>query len=422
LQRGAVASRLVVGYAAAQRALGLQDAALRTLDGICLEQSPSSSLLRERATICSDLGREPERDEAWRQANMLGTIDSDALETSLDVSGPGYAAMRSADIADVLHNGVLAADERLALGFALGHRLDAEGEHAAAAQVWQSANACVRAGIDTDVPAFCAHIQQVPKVWADLDPTGATGRRPNYGPRPVFIVGMPRSGSRLVERILGAHPDVVAGGEATPIADVLREIESCFGGDLYMHALRQLDGKDLDRVAARARSRLAERFDNARVVTDKLPGNFLHVGLLARLFPDAVFVDCRRGRLDNCLSIYTHLFPTGHTYAYRLDEIAAMRVAYERVMYAWTRQEATRDAVWCFSYEALVTRPEEVTAELLEACQLPSAEVCYDVLNGEHASEAGAPSTGPITTGRTGRWRAYSQLLTPAIERFGAVA
>lgn len=415
LRRGAVAARLVVGYATSQRMLGLYDAALRTLDGIPLEQAPSSSLLRERATICADLGRRSESSEAWRRANMLGTIDAEALEASADVSGPGYAAMRARNVAEVLKYGVLAADERIALSFAFGHRLDAEGDHSSAAAVWESVNARVRTGVGNDVAALCERVRHIPETWARLNAESRSGRVFNHGPRPVFIVGMPRSGSRLVERILAVHPDVVAGGEATPVADTLSEIESCFGGDLYADALVQLDATDLDRVAGRARARLAERFYGARVVTDKLPGNFLHVGLLTRLFPDAVVVDCRRERLDNCLSIFTHLFPTGHSYAYRLEEIAWMRLVYESVMTSWTHQKSSRDAVWHLSYEDMVARPEVVTADLLAACHLPYAQACYDVLQGTPVAGAKAVVNGPISAARVGRWRTYKDLLAPAI-------
>jgi hypothetical protein len=159
------------------------------------------------------------------------------------------------------------------------------------------------------------------------------------------------------------------------------------------------------------------------VVTDKLPGNFVHLGFLARLFPDAVLVTCERNPLDTALSIYTQWFRDGHLYAYAMDEIAEVVAAYRDVMGAWSAQVPAAQCVG-LRYEELVTSPETTIARLLRACDLSHADACFTPWEHVRHVESGSARRvhRPITTDRIERWCRHAERLQPVRRRLDVAA
>jgi hypothetical protein len=148
-------------------------------------------------------------------------------------------------------------------------------------------------------------------------------------------------------------------------------------------------------------------------VTDKLPGNFAHLGFLARLFPDAVLVDCRRHDLDTALSIYSQWFREGHHYAYDLNEIGCVLRAHADVMGVWA-STLSHPAWLTVVYEDLVRAPAKTIAALLSACGLSHADPCFTPWQHvRHVSSGSARRVArPIDDDRVGRWQSYAAALT----------
>jgi tetratricopeptide (TPR) repeat protein len=154
--------------------------------------------------------------------------------------------------------------------------------------------------------------------------------------RPVFIVGMPRSGTSLVEQILSAHPAVHAGGEMEELGQITTELS---GGDplAWPGRVVLLQEYALEALAQRWLHPLAQLAPQALLLTDKMPHNFTYIGLIALLFPGARIIHVRRDPRDIALSIFFHHFTGHHPYAYHLEDLAQHYRFYHRLMAHWRR-------------------------------------------------------------------------------------
>lgn len=240
------------------------------------------------------------------------------------------------------------------------------------------------------------------------------------GPRLVFIVGMPRSGTSLIEQILATHPEVYGAGETTYLLDEM--IVACRSTPFGVpEGLFHLEADGLAGIAARyvgrmkAQAGLYGRAD-AAVMTDKMPHNFRYVGLIAHLWPDAVILHTRRHPIDVCLSCFQQFFAEGNPYAYDLQDLGHYFTAYENLMAFW--RERLPGRLIEIDYEGLVADREPAIRRLLDVCGLSWDERCLDF----HRSKRGVDTASaaqvrkPIYQSSVERWRRYESQLKPLQE------
>ena len=234
----------------------------------------------------------------------------------------------------------------------------------------------------------------------------------------IFIVGMPRTGTTLVERILGSHSEVYSAGELGNFANVLMQqvrarvngpqpprdelvrlsasIDFAALGDAYVESTRPFTGK-------------TPRF------IDKLPLNFLYVGLINLALPNARIVSVRRHPLDTCYAVYKQLFVDAYPFSYDLEELARYYAAYDRLMRHWI--SVLPDVVYTVEYEKLVDDFEPEVHRLLEHCGLDYEEACLRFHENRTASTTASTVQvrQPIYRSSVGKWRQYSEQLAPLI-------
>jgi tetratricopeptide (TPR) repeat protein len=193
---------------------------------------------------------------------------------------------------------------------------------------------------------------------------------------PIFIVGMPRSGTTLVEQILAMHPLIFGAGELIYIANIATTLQKRLGASLpYPQCTKLIRESMANTLAREYLEQIRSVAGSAGRVTDKLPGNFMYLGLIALLFPRARVIHCQREALDVCLSIYFQNFlASDHAYAYDLADIAFQYRQYERLMGHWRKVLPLR--IYDVQYEQLVADPEAGTRGLLGYCALPWDERC----------------------------------------------
>jgi hypothetical protein len=234
----------------------------------------------------------------------------------------------------------------------------------------------------------------------------------------VFIVGMPRSGTSLVEQILAAHPAVFGAGELTAIGRI--SLLRNRAGLSYGGWLERLDGAALEGLAARYLRELRALAPGAERVTDKMPFNFLHLGLVELLFPRARVVHCVRNPLDTCLSCYCNGFADAYPFTRDLGALGAYYRGYAQLMQHW--HATLRLPLHALSYEKLIAAPERVIRELVAFCGLPWDDACLRF----HASarKVSTPSyhqvRKPLYASSVGRYKAYAEHLAPLREALGA--
>jgi tetratricopeptide (TPR) repeat protein len=241
-----------------------------------------------------------------------------------------------------------------------------------------------------------------------LEPAGAGAFAP------VFVCGMFRSGSTLLEQMLAAHPAVTAGGEL-----------DFFPSRVPLAALTEPIATELSALAAGYRQMLDATFPGAEVVTNKRPDNFLYLGLILTLFPRARVLYTRRQPLDNCLSVYFQQLGPGFHYANELLDIGHFYLQQQRLLEHWQRVFA--DNILVVEYEQLVTEPREQLAQVLDFLGLPWNEGCLNfsqVCNRVRTASVNQVREGLYTRSRE-RWRNYARQLSPLadyLQRCGLLA
>jgi hypothetical protein len=225
---------------------------------------------------------------------------------------------------------------------------------------------------------------------------------------PIFIVGMPRTGSTLVEQILASHSAIDATMELPFIGQYVREISgrAAFLGP-YPESVRRLAHEDFQALAERYLAASRTYRADAPYFTDKSPENFVHIGLITLLFPQARFIDVRRHPLDTCLSAFRQRFAIGGAYTYDIVDLGRYYRGYRRLMRWWS--DLLPNRVFSVIYENLVTDPEPEIRRLLAFLDLDFEDSCLrpEVTRRLIGSPSSEQVREPISAGRIGFWRHY---------------
>ncbi len=231
---------------------------------------------------------------------------------------------------------------------------------------------------------------------------------------PVFILGMPRSGTTLVEQILAAHPKVHGAGELMELSELAAGLSARIGSSVgYPDCAADLDSEQSRELAQDYLAKLRQRAPQATRISDKMPGNYMFLGLIALLMPRARIVFCRRHPLDVALSIYFTDFSAGHQYSNSLAHIAAQFRQFLRLMRHW--RFTIPSPIYELGYEDLVAEPESQIRALLQFLGLDWHPRCLDfdkVKRQVHTASAWQVRQ-PLYARSAGRWRRYRQQLDP---------
>ena len=233
--------------------------------------------------------------------------------------------------------------------------------------------------------------------------------------RPVFIVGMPRSGTTLTEQILASHPQVAGCGERDAIGGLVQRLPRVAGQD-YPECLPCLQPEFLDKEARAYLQEVADEAGDVARITDKMPHNFLYLPLIAQLFPEARILYCKRDPMDNCLSIFTFEFNASHAYASDLRELGRHYRAHERLMEHWKRVLPL--PILEVRYEDTVADQEAQTRRILEFCGLPWDDACLRFYESKRVVNTFSYDQvrQPIYKKSVQRWRNYEPWLEPLKE------
>jgi tetratricopeptide (TPR) repeat protein len=317
-----------------------------------------------------------------------------------------------------LASGSLSTAEQVPLHFMFGEVFDSCGEFDEAFRHYQRANDLEKTEKGGLIARRqCEKMENAMKVF---DHTYFAERfnddSPCRGERLVFIVGMPRTGSTLVEQILSCHPDVYAGGELHHLTRYINALsKECPFPDDYPYWILRLNPETIEKMATSYYSEYVTPYAGDRWFVDKTLSNCEHLGFLTALFPGAKFVYCKRNPVDTCLSIYfTHF--QGIEFSNDLHDIASMFKATERLMDHW--RAVLPVPILELEYETTVTSPESTIRRLLEFCGLSWNDSCLEFYaNKRMVSTASIYQVKrPIYSSSVGRWRNYEKHLGSLVD------
>lgn len=312
----------------------------------------------------------------------------------------------------LLQAGVADHSAQTMLRFALAKELEDLGEYAASFEQLKQGCDLRRASMNYDVAADIATLD---RIVATHDAAALAAGTGHDNGEAIFIMGLPRSGTTLVESILAAHEDVSAGGELPAFPQVCIEAVQAQAGTMlpkleFIERALETDPRELGRsyiAATRPQTGSRPRF------TDKLPLNYLYAGLIRRALPRARFVALMRDPMDSCYAMYKALFTGAYPFSYDLDDLGRYHLAWQRLMHHW--RSVLGDALLVIDYEALVTDQEAVTRRILDHCGLPWQEACLEFhgRSGAVATASAAQVRRPLYRSSIGKWRHYEQQLRP---------
>ena len=328
-----------------------------------------------------------------------------------------------AHIQSILQSDRLPLLSRSVLHMTLGNVFDKQGPWDQAFSHFRQGNALRKQLLDQMGQGFdvAAHRIAIDRTIATFTEEFFRQERPGASDSelPVFVVGMPRSGTSLVEQILASHSQAAGAGELWDLPNLVASLQVRRNRrDEYPASLRSMKAAELGKLAAPYLQRLARTDGKAIRVVDKMPQNFLHLGLIALLFPKARVIHCRRDPLDVCLSCYFQNFHRAN-FAWSLEDLGQYHAEYERLMAHW--QDVLPLRMMEVRYEDLVTRQEELTRELVRFCGLEWEDSCLSFhKNSRRVQTASALQVRrPMYNSSIGRWHKYRTQLEPLRQSLG---
>jgi tetratricopeptide (TPR) repeat protein len=375
-----------------------------------------ASLLLGRAVLSRYLGNFAQARLDYDAILAQAPHHADALKGRADLARQAPRPEEIGDLTAALAEPGVSPADAVSLHFALGKAHEDAGDHATSWRHVVAGNDLQRSHMRYDPAVDAAVVDGLIEAFPTRLPTVATAS----AEAPIFIVGLPRTGTTLVERILSSHSTVHAGGELPALSESLSRLvgEKRALSELdwlgFVAALPHVDPQQLATVYLQ---RVQSWRGSKPRFTDKQLTNYYYCGLILAAFPNARIIHVTRHPLATAHAIYKTLFPRTHPYAYRLEEIAEYYVGYQRLMNHWTRLYP--DAIHEIAYEDIVGAQEPTTRRLLEACGLSFEDACLQFQDNAAAATTAsfAQVRSPLYDSSVALWRHHETALTPVRQR-----
>jgi tetratricopeptide (TPR) repeat protein len=361
------------------------------------------------------LGRTGEAEQQFRGAVDLNPLLADAFYNLASSRGELFHEDDVATVKNLISEGAVDRSGTTLLHFALAEVADQRQDWDNAFDQARKGNILRRELLEAeghgfDADTFDAWAEEIMSVFnaAYFQNSSSTG---STSDTPVFVVGMPRSGTTLVEQILAAHPDIHGAGELDRVSAIAKDLS----GNSFPSGFKTVASADISRAAKAHVKTLVELGEGALRVIDKTPFNFLYLGLIAQAFPGASIIHCRRDPRDTAISCYFQNFISAHAWSTDLGDIARYMKAYSRIMDHWREVFPVR--LTEVSYESLVADQELESRRLIEAVGLTWDDACLSFHNSPRTVKTASSwqVRRPIHGRAVARWRKYENHLAPFV-------
>ena len=361
-----------------------------------------------------ELGRKEEAIQSFEEAL---SINPASPETHHNLSLLNPKIKNATIIEKYLTNPELNDNDAAIYHYSLGAIYDKDNDFDKAFTHYHKANQFERKEIDYSAERHSSFIDNLIEIYSKkfFDKLKIQGSDTKI---PIFIVGMPRSGTTLIEQIVSSHPDVFGAGELLLLVNSEKNIIKQINSNIpYPKCMTEITDTIISDSASEHLSELKKYSPQSKHVTDKLPHNFLRIGLIKILFPNARIIHCQRDSLDTCVSIFLNRFalPIGNEFTFDLTELAKYYLDYQRLMLHW--QSIFSEEIYDLHYEELVRNQEKISRELIEYIGLEWDENCLDFYKNERAIKTMSfdQVRQKIYTGSVKRWEKYQKFLNPLI-------
>ena len=326
------------------------------------------------------------------------------------------AALAAIEAASVNSATPLSSEDTVLLNFALGKCYHEAREYEKAFPYFLAGCTLKRTELNYDAEQMAQHFTLIKRAF---DPATLARLRGKGNPSslPIFVVGMPRSGTTLTEQIISSHPNVYGAGELTDLMEISRldYADPSIHQQLVLLSPQQLMAWGDDYI-----TRLQRYAPDAPHITDKLTNNFLAIGLIHLMLPNAKIIHINRNPVDTCLSCLTTWFRDSLPHTYDMTELGRYYVDYQRLMAHW-RQVLPSNAFLDIYYEELVADQEAQSRRIIDYCGLEWHDACLDFHNNKRQISTASlvQARRPIYKSSVERWRSYEKFLGPLLDALG---
>jgi tetratricopeptide (TPR) repeat protein len=306
-------------------------------------------------------------------------------------------------------------EQRVHLSFGLGKAYEDVGNYEKSFLCLKEGNRIKRSTIKYSIDGAVAEFNQIKRTFSksfinDNKGAGIPDKTP------VFIIGMPRSGTSLVEQILASHPEVYGAGELPFVINIMSQMRKRFQTGATSEVISGYNEEFIAELGREYIEKTRELSPDSLFITDKMPHNFLWVGAIRMSLPNAKIICCRRDPMDNCLSIYKNIFHTGHNYSFDLQELGQYYLLYQDLMNYW--HELFPGKIYDIYYEALVSNQKEETTKLLDHCGLTWDDACLSFHKTSRSvnTASAVQVRKPVYKDSMQLWKRYESQLQPLTE------
>ena len=371
------------------------------------------------------LGRRAESEASYRQALKLDPGHAEAYWSLADLKNYAFGDDELAEMRRLVRDDPRQPGNEAQLHFALGKALEQRGRYGESFASYARGNALRRIDEPFSIEAFERRTRRI-RAFFTADYFRARAQAGSPSRAPIFIVGLPRSGSTLIEQILASHSQVEGTMELPNIINLAYELDDRVATrDGYPDTLAALSGEQLSALGSRYLEETAPLRTGRPHFTDKLPNNFNHIGLIHSILPNAILIDARRHPMDSCFSTFKQHFAQGQAFSYDLEDLGRYYRCYLDLMEHW--DEVLPNRVLCVQYEDMVRDPEATIRRLLAHAGLPFEPACLNFHETKRAVRTASAEQvrQPLYTTGLGYWRNFERELEPlrkalgdAVERF----
>lgn len=390
---------------------GDYDSALACYQQAINAGQPDITLLTSLASLLERCGKLNEAGQVITPVIQSGQANPEAVAIHAKLCKKSGNLAEPIQLIEAMLDKPVTGDQRVNLHFCLGDLYESKGDYDAAFKHYKKANetdAVNRESVD-----YLQYFRSImdfhtPDTYQKIPSSG------NTSDLPIFIIGMPRTGTSLVEQILASHPDVYAGGERSDSFRIIDAVEKQHQNRSgFPDVLLTLEQSEMKRISDEYITLISTLSRGKKRYTDKTPLHGLHLGFIKKLLPNSRIVLCRRNPLDTCLSIYFNRFNSFHSYASDLTALGMFHNGFYKLVQHYT--DTLRIEVLELQYESLVQDPEPWIRKLVEFCDLEWNDACLHFHKTDRV--VNTPSYDqvrqPMYTSSVNRWKHYESFIAP---------
>lgn len=388
-------------------------------DKILNKNKPDYRLLNIMGMSYLSLGKNDAAAEYFRRsikASMGPDQSAPVIQNLTQTQKYNDKNMKDIDMIKSYLNNSMSTESRSNLHFSLGKIYNDLQEWEEAFSNYKLANELVDAKLDVD--DLNLFLKNTVKTFTS-DYISKNKLNDLRSSLPVFVLGMPRSGTSLVEQIISSHSEVFGAGEISYLQDIIDNKNKNSVSEKYPLTLRGLNHNDLINMRDQYLAMIKSLDNEALKIVNKMPANFIHIGIIATLFPEASIIHVTRNPLDTCVSCYFQRFKAAMSWSFNFNDMGRYYKFYRHIMSYWEKLLPSK--ILTVSYEQLIDNPTEQSKRIIEYCGLEWEPACQEYYKTKRSVMTASHSQvrQPIYKTSRSRWIRYAAHLQPLVSEIG---